>query len=346
MSVSDAAPLPRLGEVFFDVRGNSRSMRLSWYADTGVAVFSIWQAGMCTGTFRLPMADLSRMIEILERGPAPRSRGPARVSASRQGEDRRSDSDWYYESGTDEPAGYGPDHAAGYGADHPGGYGPDHAAGYGADHPGGHGQSGYAGDYEPAGYGAPDGADEPYDGGSYGSPGRSGAEDYRTQAYPAGYGRREHHDDGEYHDGYGSADYGADGRAAEADYLTGEYPGYQDERRASSDRSYPPGNYDDRQDYRAGGHRRDDSGFPRGAGSPPGGENDFPPYHEDRPMTSHEAGGAEPYRNDNRAPGGHRGDNGEAAYPADRRSVSPTDRYPGPSAAEEAYSYGAEYRYR
>jgi hypothetical protein len=69
MSASDAAPLPRLGEVFFDVRGNSRSMRLSWYADTGVAVFSIWQGGRCTGTFRLPIDDLPRMIEILQRGP-------------------------------------------------------------------------------------------------------------------------------------------------------------------------------------------------------------------------------------------------------------------------------------
>src|SRR6516225_2516728 len=45
MSASDAAPLPRLGEVYFDVRGESRSMRLSWYADTGVAVFSIWHGG-------------------------------------------------------------------------------------------------------------------------------------------------------------------------------------------------------------------------------------------------------------------------------------------------------------
>jgi len=69
MSSSDAAPLPRLGEVFFDVRGNSRSMRLSWYADTGVAVLSIWQGGMCTGTFRLPIADLPRMVQTLQRGP-------------------------------------------------------------------------------------------------------------------------------------------------------------------------------------------------------------------------------------------------------------------------------------
>jgi hypothetical protein len=82
MSASDAAPLPRLGEVFFDVRGHSRSMRLSWYADTGVAVFSIWQGGKCTGTFRLPIDDLPRMVEILQRGPqSPRSRGSGGRSA-------------------------------------------------------------------------------------------------------------------------------------------------------------------------------------------------------------------------------------------------------------------------
>src|SRR5258708_12920175 len=75
MSASDAAPLPRLGEVFFDVRGSSRSMRLSWYADTGVAVFSIWQGGMCTGTFRLAIDDLPRMVETLQRGPGGQSPG-------------------------------------------------------------------------------------------------------------------------------------------------------------------------------------------------------------------------------------------------------------------------------
>ena len=77
MSASDAAPLPRLGEVFFDVRGSSRSMRLSWYADTGVSVFSIWQGGTCTGTFRLPLDELSRMVESLSRGLAD---GPVQVT--------------------------------------------------------------------------------------------------------------------------------------------------------------------------------------------------------------------------------------------------------------------------
>src|ERR1022692_3417969 len=69
MSTSDAAPLPRLGEVFFDVRSKSRCLRISWYADTGVAVLSIWQGGTCTGSFRLPMGDLPRLIETLQRGP-------------------------------------------------------------------------------------------------------------------------------------------------------------------------------------------------------------------------------------------------------------------------------------
>src|SRR5260370_42186284 len=44
-------------------------MRMSWYADTGVAVYSIWQGGTCTGTFRLPIADLPRMVQALQRGP-------------------------------------------------------------------------------------------------------------------------------------------------------------------------------------------------------------------------------------------------------------------------------------
>src|SRR6476659_7720209 len=78
MSASGAAPLPRLGEVFFDVRGSARSMRLSWYADTGVSVFSIWQGGTCTGTFRLPLEELPLLIDALQRGahaPVPRGSG-------------------------------------------------------------------------------------------------------------------------------------------------------------------------------------------------------------------------------------------------------------------------------
>jgi hypothetical protein len=69
MSEPDAVPLPREGEVFFDVRGEARCMRLSWYADSAVAVFSIWQGNRCTGTFRLPFGDLDRMVRTLQAGP-------------------------------------------------------------------------------------------------------------------------------------------------------------------------------------------------------------------------------------------------------------------------------------
>jgi hypothetical protein len=138
MSASDAAPLPRLGEVFFDVRGDSRTMRLSWYADTGVAVLSIWQGEMCTGTFRLAIADLPRMAETLQRGPARRAPG--------------------YDAG--HGRGYGPEGQAGFGpadaatragfapADGPNGHG-----GFGpADGPNGHGRFGPADTASRAGF--------------------------------------------------------------------------------------------------------------------------------------------------------------------------------------------------
>ena len=344
MSVSEPAPLPRLGEVFFDVRGNSRSMRLSWYADTGVAVFSIWQAGMCTGTFRLPMADLSRMIGILERGPAPQGRGRAPVSASRQDEDRRpdpGDSGWYYGPGGDEPAPRGAaGNPGGYGAERPAQYGqPGHGADYGrgergpADYvaggygdagqggaPGGQGpdlDAGYEpqGGYAPAGYGGPDRGDEArYYGGDYGRAGQPG-DDYPPQGYPADYGRDEFAADGGYRRGYEQPDYGPDGYAGtEADYGTGEYSGYPEDRRGRQDRGYA---------------ETDESG-----------------YHDERFMAPYAPDGGQSYPNDNPDPrGGYPGEVGDA-YPADRRRDSRSQRYPEPPAAEEAYSYGADYRHR
>jgi hypothetical protein len=347
VSVSDPAPLPRLGEVFFDVRGNSRSMRLSWYADTGVAVFSIWQAGMCTGTFRLPMADLSRMIGILQRGPAPHGRGRPPVGAPRQDQDRRpdpDDSDWYYGPGGDEPA---PPRAAG----NPGGYGAERTAeygrsGHGADYgrgergpreydAGGYGDAsqgggpaglrdadfdaGYEpeGGYAPAGYGGTDrAADARHYSAGYGPAGQPGGGDYPAQGYPADYGHDQFADDGGYRPGYEQAGYEPGGYAGtDADYGTGEYSGYQAERRGRPDRGY------------AEAHDSD--------------------YDDERFVAPYLAGGGQTYRNDNPDPrGGYPGEIGDAAYPTDRRRDSRSERHPEPSAAEEAYSHGTDYRHR
>jgi hypothetical protein len=160
MSASGAAPLPRLGEVFFDVRGSSRSMRLSWYADTDIAVFSIWQGGVCTGTFRLPMDDLARMIETLQRGPE-RRRGRLRSA----GRDRR-------RSGPDD--GHGPE-------DH------EQADYEQADYEqGGYEQGGYGSEnYEQGGYGPGDYGSGDYGRGDYG-PGDYAHSDRPASDYGAG----------------------------------------------------------------------------------------------------------------------------------------------------------------
>jgi hypothetical protein len=95
MPESDQSPPPHVGEVFFDIRGNSRSMRVSWYADSPVAVLSIWQGGVCTVTFRVAAGDLPRLIDALERGPGGR---------------RPADQTGPPEYVADQPGGYTPDY--------------------------------------------------------------------------------------------------------------------------------------------------------------------------------------------------------------------------------------------
>jgi hypothetical protein len=206
MSASDAAPLPRLGEVFFDVRGNSRSMRLSWYADTDVAVFSIWQGGKCTGTFRLPMDDLSRMIEILQRGPEGRSGRRAERRPPERGTGERG----FGERGFGE-RGPGERKSPEYGAREGGlSAGPESVGGYESDRTvvhGGRTSAVSAGDYGASEFGSDD-----YGAGDYGPPDyRSG--DYRpaehdsySQASSARY-RTEHYEPAD----YGQPDYDQDG---------------------------------------------------------------------------------------------------------------------------------------
>jgi hypothetical protein len=271
MSASDAAPLPRLGEVFFDVRGNSRSMRLSWYADTGVAVFSIWQGGTCTGTFRLPIDDLDRMVEALRRGPqGQRARrdgaygqlpgeqayvrdlgsgrgtgpsaspgevpdpGPSTV-AMRPPSAADYDDEYPGEPGYhDEPGGY------------PGGY-PDEAGGYPGE-PGGYQgeppQRGYAGDP-----GAGDYRDRPagdYQGGYSDEPATG---DYRTVAAP---GYRDDPLTGDYR---GAAGY----RDDSANYVGEPLPrGYAGDP-AADYRGGTPGDY---RDNGADGYRDDSADYP------------------------------------------------------------------------------------
>jgi hypothetical protein len=342
--------LPRLGEVFFDVRGNSRSMRLSWYADTGVAVFSIWQGGTCTGTFRLPMDDLARMIEALRRGP--------------QGQ-RAGHRDTPGEAGRDAPPGRAPSGAA------PAGRGPDE------------GQATVA-MRMPAGSGAPPGqrADGPRPDGP--RPEGPRPEGPRPEpAYPAGA-------PGDYGTGPGRTYGGDSGgypvdpldpaypvpaaryqeepstgayRRPDQDYGTGPgypaEPGYQEGPASGDYRRGAAAGYPDPPpagDYRggqSGGHRRDPGDFPgdprppRYAGEPPaaeyrdedqhGGYRD--PGYPDVPGTGdYRAGQSGSHR---RPAGGYPEDPSFHPYSGQAGIAD----YPGEAAADDsgAYPAGPDY---
>ncbi|WP_146779040.1 DUF1631 domain-containing protein [Actinomadura craniellae] len=74
--MSGANPLPRAGDVFFDVRGEERVLRLGWHPDAQVMVISIWNGGECSGTFRLSAQDVPAFVEALSQGlPAAPPRG-------------------------------------------------------------------------------------------------------------------------------------------------------------------------------------------------------------------------------------------------------------------------------
>lgn len=65
-----ARPAPRAGEVFLDVRGAGRTLRVSWHEEAGVVVLSLWRSGVCTGTFRLPVDEVPDLVEVLRGGLA------------------------------------------------------------------------------------------------------------------------------------------------------------------------------------------------------------------------------------------------------------------------------------
>lgn len=57
--------MPRVGDVFDDVRDNGRTMRISCHEDHGTVVVSLWQTALCRGSFRLAADDLGRFISVL-----------------------------------------------------------------------------------------------------------------------------------------------------------------------------------------------------------------------------------------------------------------------------------------
>ncbi len=57
--------MPTVGDIFLDVRGDDRSMRVSYHQDRGVVVVSLWAGPVCRGSFRLAADDVGRLVAVL-----------------------------------------------------------------------------------------------------------------------------------------------------------------------------------------------------------------------------------------------------------------------------------------
>ena len=57
--------MPAVGDVFRDVRGDDRTMRVSYHQDREVVVVSLWAGTVCRGSFRLAADDTDRLVALL-----------------------------------------------------------------------------------------------------------------------------------------------------------------------------------------------------------------------------------------------------------------------------------------
>lgn len=74
--MGEVRPIPTLGGVVRDVRGRGRALRVSWHAEDGLVVLSLWDGGRCTGTVRVAAADVPALVEALQLGLRPPVLGP------------------------------------------------------------------------------------------------------------------------------------------------------------------------------------------------------------------------------------------------------------------------------
>ena len=63
--MGELLPMPAVGDVFADVRGEDRMMRVSYHQDRGVVVVSLWAGVLCRGSFRLAVDDVGRLMDVL-----------------------------------------------------------------------------------------------------------------------------------------------------------------------------------------------------------------------------------------------------------------------------------------
>ncbi|MEV8513506.1 hypothetical protein [Dactylosporangium sp. NPDC051484] len=63
--MGELVALPKTGDVFEDVRGGDRTMRVTCHPQRGTVVVSLWVDRICRASFQLAEADLPRLQEAL-----------------------------------------------------------------------------------------------------------------------------------------------------------------------------------------------------------------------------------------------------------------------------------------
>jgi hypothetical protein len=66
--LSAARPLPAVGSIFLDARGDERALRVSWHPEADLVVISLWRDNVCAASFRLAVDEVPDLIELLRAG--------------------------------------------------------------------------------------------------------------------------------------------------------------------------------------------------------------------------------------------------------------------------------------
>ncbi|MGK5740454.1 hypothetical protein [Micromonospora sp. URMC 103] len=77
--MGEVLPMPSLGDLFADTRGEDRTMRVSYHPEREAVVLSLWSGGVCRGSFRMPTGDVPRLLALLSNvvaGGAPPALAP------------------------------------------------------------------------------------------------------------------------------------------------------------------------------------------------------------------------------------------------------------------------------
>lgn len=64
--MGELVALPKSGDVFEDVRGDDRTMRVTCHPMRGTVVVSLWVDKICRASFQLAEADLPRLRAALD----------------------------------------------------------------------------------------------------------------------------------------------------------------------------------------------------------------------------------------------------------------------------------------